>query len=92
MVVSKDEFSSNVIEQMTDVIHQGPDAVGHYNLKHLSLGHARLAIVDLSVLAIGRWNTWITVLSLSMVKLPFVENQRTLKQLLFKKRNRYEVN
>ena len=47
--VSKDELPNYVIEQMTDVMeHRGPDAAGHYNLTNLSLGHCRLAIVDLS--------------------------------------------
>lgn len=39
----------HLLKQMTDCIsHRGPDGEGHYTDSHVSLGHRRLAIIDLS--------------------------------------------
>ncbi len=39
-----------LIKEMTNsLIHRGPDAEGHFSDKNISLGHRRLAIIDLSV-------------------------------------------
>ncbi len=38
-----------LVKQMTKILaHRGPDDTGHYTDKHISLGHNRLAILDLS--------------------------------------------
>lgn len=42
-------YPSSVLRRMNDVIiHRGPDGSGYYEDDHASLGHRRLAIIDLS--------------------------------------------
>lgn len=45
-------ISINELSLMTDALkHRGPDAVGHFSEKAISLGHTRLSIIDLSAYA-----------------------------------------
>lgn len=48
IIGSNRENSSN-IKRMTDLVsHRGPDGEGFFNDEHISLGHRRLSIIDLS--------------------------------------------
>ena len=48
-VYSKDGVDSNDTKKMVKILaHRGPDGHGIYTTKNISLGHTRLAIIDLS--------------------------------------------
>lgn len=48
-IISSEESDHQLLESMTDIMkHRGPDSRGFYRDKFVSLGHRRLAIIDLS--------------------------------------------
>ncbi len=49
-IVGFNWFDKVLIRRMSDkLIHRGPDGFGYYTDKNVSLGHRRLAIIDLSI-------------------------------------------